>query len=170
MKRIVLAAVAATALCAPANAGSQPVKFPMVDWQYVKWGMTADQVMDASQGHLVASTGEGTEIRGISVTCASDDQKPIAYDPRKTASSMITVICAGPDGKVSSITGHPFGWMDNHNTLMSTLSGIYGKPLSIEGKGSDVLITVTWRNEKERSLLRLIKNGNKNMLEYRAVP
>jgi hypothetical protein len=46
----------------------------------------------------------------------------------------------------------------------------HGKPLSIEGKGSDVLIAVTWRNEKERPLLRLIKNGNKNMLEYRAVP
>lgn len=170
MKRIFLAIIAATAACASANADSQRVKWGMVDWQYVRWGMTADQVMEASKGTLVAFTGEGTSPRGIPITCASDDQKPVAYDPRKTPSSMMTVICAGPDEKVDTVTLHAFDGTNNQGMLMSTLQRIYGKPSSIEGSLSDVLMIVTWRNEDEKNLLRLVKNGNEHLLEYRPLP
>lgn len=156
MKKQLLFAAAAvlSATAAPATA----------DWQYVKWGMSTDQAIQASKGEAKATSGGGE------VVCAFTDQKPVAYVPRKEIGSipMIVVICAGQNGKVNSVTLRPITASASYNPLRTALTGTYGTPTLQEGRGDST--TTTWRDEKGKNLIRLNKVIDMGAVEYRAIP
>jgi hypothetical protein len=131
------------------------------DWQYVKWGMTAEQVVAASKGEAKLNSGDGRNI-----VCAFTDQNPVAYIARKKIDSMEfdVVICAGGDRRVSSVVLSPKPSDNTFNPLRAALLGRYGQP--IEEKRGDIG-TVTWRDTKGGNLVRLIRVIDTARIEYR---
>jgi hypothetical protein len=134
------------------------------DWNYVKWGMTAEQAISASKGEARASGGDG----GKKIVCIFDDQKPLAFIPEKKigAFTFDVIICGDARRRVTSVALRPVPDQGNYNALRAELLGRYGKP--IQDGGGDMAITV-WRDTKSQNLVRLSRVINGGSIEYRAI-
>lgn len=130
------------------------------DWQYVRWGMTPAQAIAASKGEARPSSATGNEV------CAFKDQRSVAYVPAKIIDSHTydVNICAGADGRVSSVVLSPKPIGGSYNRLRAALLGRYGQPIE-DGHGD--YATVTWRDAKGGNLVRLLRFVSSARLEYR---
>lgn len=132
------------------------------DWQYAKWGMTAQQV-------LAASKGEARSIpSGSRIVCASTDQRPIGYVPSKRIDTWTfeVVFCSGDNGRLSSVALEPKPSDNSFLPLKTALQSRYGRP--IQESTSDIGWTV-WRDERGGNLVRLSRVISSGRIEYRAI-
>lgn len=149
---IIIVAAAFVSSGAPASA----------DWQYAKWGMTAAEV-------IAASNGEARRLpAGKEIVCAFNDQKPIAYIPAKKIDQWTfeVVFCAAGGGKLSSVALEPKPAEDTYNSLRASLLGRYGRPIQ-DGQG-DIAVTA-WNDTKGGNLVRLARVISLGRIEYRAI-
>jgi hypothetical protein len=134
----------------------------LADWNYVQWGMKPSQAIAASGGEAVAAKADGKNI-----ACAFTDQTVVARVPTKKIGSSnyeVTICAAG--GGISSVVLRPQPADGSFNTLRTTLLGRYGKPIE-EGRG-DISVT-TWRDEKGKNLVRLVRVIDTASIEYRSL-
>ena len=132
------------------------------DWQYVKWGATPAQAIAALKGEARAATADGKNI-----ACAFTDQIVVARVPTKKigdANYEVTICASG--GKVSSVVLRPQPSSGTFNTLKAALLGRYGSPIQ-EGRGD--ISTTTWRDEKGKNLVRLVRVIDTGAVEYRTL-
>lgn len=132
------------------------------DWQYVKWGSTPIQAIAASKGEAKAAIEDGKNV-----ACAFTDQAVVARIPNKKIgdSDYEVTICAS-GGKVTSVVLRPQPSHGTFNTLRTALLGRYGQPIQ-EGRGD--ISTTTWRDEKGKNFVRLVRVIDIGAVEYRTL-
>lgn len=124
------------------------------EWQYTKWGMTPAQVVAASKGAAILSTGlaeeryAGADIRATGVYTSG-------HYRFRTVFYFV-------DGKLADIRLKLQG--ENHYNLKNDLLGVYGTPF----KESVSLRLTTWHDTKKNNRVDLLIIGDSHTtLEYR---